>query len=66
MLKKFASVVLTSFRGSTYRSVRLRLYARCGLAERDFWASCMVFSCCSRRADEWRVRVLTEFFRSLL
>ena len=32
MLKKSASGVLASLRGSTYRSVRLRLFARCGLA----------------------------------
>jgi len=40
MLKKSASIVLASLRGSTYRSARLRLFARCGLAERHFWASC--------------------------
>jgi len=66
MLKKFASVVLASLRGSTYRSVRPRLFARCGLAERPFWAFCVVFFSCSRRTDQWRVRVLTEVFRSLL
>jgi hypothetical protein len=32
MLKKSASGVLASLRSSTYRSVRLRLLARCGLA----------------------------------
>ncbi len=32
MVKKFASGILASFRGSTYRSVRLCLFARCGLA----------------------------------
>ena len=31
MLKKPASGVLASLRSSTYRSVRLRLLARCGL-----------------------------------
>jgi len=31
MLKKSTSGVLASFRSSTYRSVRLRLFARCGL-----------------------------------
>jgi len=50
MLKKSASGVLTSLRSSTYRSVRLRLFARCGLAGRPFWASCARFSCCLRRA----------------
>ena len=32
MLKKPASGVLASLRSSTYRSVRLRLFARCSLA----------------------------------
>ena len=36
MLKKSASGVLASLRGSTYRSVRPRLFARCGLAGRPF------------------------------
>ena len=36
MLKKSASGVLASLRSSTYRSVRLRLFARCGLAGRPF------------------------------
>ena len=36
MLKKSASCVLASLRGSTYRSVRLRLFARCGLAGQPF------------------------------
>ena len=32
MLKKSASVVLASLRGSTYRKGTPRLFARCGLA----------------------------------
>ena len=36
MLNKSASGVLALLRGSTYRSVRRRLFARCGLAERSF------------------------------
>ena len=36
MLKKSASGVLTLLRSSTYRSVRLRLFACCGLAGRPF------------------------------
>jgi hypothetical protein len=36
MLEKPASIVLASLRGSTYRSVRLHLFARCGLAGRPF------------------------------
>ena len=32
MLKKSLSGVLASLRSSTYRGVRLRLFARCGLA----------------------------------
>jgi len=47
MLKKSVSFVLASLRGSTYRS--LRLFTRCGLAERTFWASCEVFFCCAVR-----------------
>jgi len=39
MLKKSASGVLASLRGSEYRSVRPRLFARCGLAGRPLWAS---------------------------
>jgi len=65
MLNKFADVVLASLRGlNVPRGVRL--FARYGLAERAFWVSCVVCSCCSRRADQWRIRVLTELFRSLL
>jgi len=42
MLKKSASGVLASLRGSTYRSKRTpRLFARCGLAGQPFWASCI-------------------------
>ena len=40
MLKNSASGVLASLRSSTYRSIRLRLFARCGLAGRPFRASC--------------------------
>ena len=36
MLKKSSSFVLASLRGSTYRSVRVRLFACCGLAGRPF------------------------------
>jgi len=36
MLKKSASGVLASLRSSTYESVRLRLFAHCGLAGRTF------------------------------
>jgi hypothetical protein len=36
MLKKSGSGVLASLRGSTYRSLRLHLFARCGLAGRAF------------------------------
>ena len=39
MLKKSASFVLASLKGSTYRSVRPRLFARCGLTGRPFRAS---------------------------
>jgi len=52
MQKKFASGVLASHRSSTYRSVRHRLFARCGLAGRLFCVSCAVFSCYPRRADD--------------
>ncbi len=41
MLKKTASVVLASFRPSTYpQRVRLRAVTRCGLAGQSFRASC--------------------------
>jgi len=53
MLKKSASGVLASLWGSTYRSVRLRFFARCGLAGRPFWASCAAFPYCAKRADHW-------------
>ena len=36
MLKKSASFVLASLRGSTYRKGTLRLFARCGRAGRPF------------------------------
>jgi len=36
MLKKSASVVLASRRGSTYRKGTPRIFARCGLADRSF------------------------------
>jgi len=36
MLKKSASIVLASLRGSTYRKGTPRIFARCGLADRPF------------------------------
>jgi len=36
MLKKAASIVLASLRGSTYRKGTPRIFARCGLADRPF------------------------------
>jgi len=53
MLKKSASFVLASLRSSTYRSRTPRFFPRCGLAGRTFWASCLAFSRCSRREDQW-------------
>jgi len=43
MLKKSASIVLASLRGSTYRKGTPRLFARCGLAGQPFWASSGTF-----------------------
>ena len=46
MLRKSASIVLASLRGSTYRSVCLRLFARCGLTGNLFEHPAGVFSSC--------------------
>ncbi|TKB88466.1 MAG: hypothetical protein E8D41_15785 [Nitrospira sp.] len=43
MLKKSASFVLASLRGSTYRKGTPRLFARCGRAGQPFLASCKPF-----------------------
>jgi len=40
MLKKSASIVLASFRPSTYRKGTPRAFTRCDLAGQPFWASC--------------------------
>ena len=42
MLKKPASIVLASLRGSTYRKGTPRLFARCGLADGLFEHPAMV------------------------
>jgi len=45
MLKKTASFVLASLRGSqrTEQRTPSRLFARCGRAGRPFWPSCGIF-----------------------
>ncbi|TXG85191.1 MAG: hypothetical protein E6R14_04610 [Thermomicrobiales bacterium] len=40
MRKQSASGVLASLRGSPYSSSTIRFFARCGLAGRQFCASC--------------------------
>jgi len=64
MLKKSASGVLASLRGPTYRSRTPRLFARCGLAGRTFWASCGVMSCCSGHVGHWISSQLHRFSAS--
>jgi len=65
MLKKPARGVLASFRPSTYPKGTPRIFTRCGLAGRTFWASGWVYARCPRRADHWNSGVPTESFRRL-
>jgi len=50
MLKKSANGVLASFRGSTYRSVRLASSLAAALLDGFFEHPAWVFSSCPRRA----------------
>jgi len=66
MLKKSASGVLASLRGSTYRSVRLASSLAAALLDGLFEHPAGVFSRCTIRANHRSSRVQKQFFRSLL
>ena len=54
LLKKSASFVLASLRGSTYRSVRLAASLAAALLNGLFEHPAKVFFCCATRADHLR------------
>jgi hypothetical protein len=66
MPKKSSSVVLASLSSSTYRSVRLRLFARYGLAGRPFEHPTDYSDTITQRIITAACRTETEFFRILL
>jgi len=66
MLKKSASGVFASLRGSTYRSVRLASSLAAALLNGLFEHPAGAFFSCHRDAGHRRSGVSTEFFRSLL
>ena len=61
----FPRGVLASLRGSTYRCVRLRLFACCGLAGRHFEHPAGVFSSCQKHFCHCCSAVPKWYFRSL-
>jgi hypothetical protein len=66
MLKKSASGVLASLRGSTYRNVRLASSLAAALLDSLFEHPAEVFSSCLRRVGHRHFVVPKWFFRSLL
>jgi len=66
MLKKSPSGVLTSLRGSTYRSVRLASSLAAALLNGLFEHPAEVFFCYATRADHRRSGIPTSFPRTLL
>ena len=66
MLKKSASGVLASLRGSTYRNVRLASSLAAAWLDGHFEHPAVVLFSCPRRAGDRSFAVLKWFFRNLL
>jgi hypothetical protein len=65
MLKKSASIVLASLRGSTYRSVRLASSLAAALLDGHFEHPARMLSCFATRAAHRCTCTSKYFFRSL-